>query len=330
MLLSKPGDFRHLDDFPIRWLKLFGHLPEIKIENLGSAALDPRKGVRAMQRLYGPELAGEEDGWLAGKVVNGMMLDRCSCPDEPDEEIADSDPDKLALLLGEDPKEKKVISDLTVIKETHKSMMASQSWSDCRHNIRVHIDDKRAPSWWDRESIWEWTKARFREVGGNFVETDNKDTSENEIRVSWRNGRSWIGLAEFGSCSQSVFCYFDPGYNGGLNKNRVLSLHEHGHNMGVRHSRGIMGPVINNVEPYWVKRDESGKIIWKDASFSALRNLLGGEPIDEPDPPKPEPGKFCLPLKGHWTPGTGGYINLPDGRVGIVQVVGDELQVQVF
>jgi len=325
-MLTKPEDLRKADDFwAIKWLKLHGYLRSCKLKNLESAALDIRPGVRQMQRLYGEDLAGPEDGWLAGKTLNGMLLDRCSVPDEFDEELASADPEKIAALMGSENAE-----DGLAIKQLHESMVVNSNWGACRDNIRVHIDDSRAPSWWSREKYFSWIQARFREVGGNFVETENSDSSENEIRVSWRNGRSWIGLAQFGSCSQSVFCYFDPGFNGGETQNKNLGLHEHCHNMGVGHSRGIMAPVIRSVEPYWVKRDQSGRITYQDPSYPQLKRILGGDPIDGPGPePEPEPGPsdLTLPLEGHWTQeqGINGIVKMSDGRVAIIRTEGNKV-----
>lgn len=100
-------------------------------------------------------------------------------------------------------------------------------------------------------------------------------------------GGSTIGMAQFnnGSCTHSVFCTISPRYAPNLRMVLILVMHEFGHTMNFSHSRGfIMNSSILDVPEFWVRRDSSGAIIYKDVRYADGTKYFDGNPITPPAP----------------------------------------------
>lgn len=152
------------------------------------------------------------------------------------------------------------------------------------------------------------TRDNWPEILANVVATYNKvgvkliphtGSGNANIRVSWRGlAGSTIGLAEFNSrsCSDSVFCYLDTGFN--ANKFAIMDLlcHEMGHNMNLNHTRGgIMNASLGSVSSFkgWTP---------DDPSWSTLVRYFGGEPVEPDVPPNPPVGDLVFdPVSGNFS-----------------------------
>lgn len=279
-------------DHPQRWLKLFGYLPGVPVETVDNMATDLAAAAGEMQLLYG-EVAGRPDQVVGPKTRHAMNLERCLFPDRLDPDLVDADPWRVArhLLAGaivDQASEREAIETARLICSQYDQLAAQAHgggarWPDpCRKHLLLHIDTRNAPGWMDVDAIFNWSQARWREVGVGLVRTH--DLSRAHIRQSFRRGRGWIGLAEFpnSSCSNSVFNYRDPGYNGGDDRNKNLDLHEIGHNMGLNHFRGIMAPTINSSPNFWVRFDAAGNVIYEDPSYRRIKGKYPGPPLTDP------------------------------------------------
>jgi hypothetical protein len=163
-----------------------------------------------------------------------------------------------------------------------------------RHIVTIYYDRSRAPSRWrDNEAaILKAVYENYMSIGVLHVEVTT--AAEADIRVQWRNGAGWIGLAEFNSrsCSDSVFQYMDPGYTPS-NIGYLMQLHAHelGHNHNLQHQRQTSGNVMSPS----ITLPSSGfrGFVPGDASHSILVRHYGGDPIVlGPDEPSPEGEDF--------------------------------------
>lgn len=156
------------------------------------------------------------------------------------------------------------------------------------HRLLVNVDTSNATQYWKNRLPalqkecrinYSWTGLRI-----DFV----TNTARADVKLSFKRGNGWIGLAEFpdGTCSDEVFCYLDPTYQPGDDRYALnLLQHELGHNNKLGHTNGgIMNPYINNSNPDWRQ----------DISWNTLKRYYGGQGSpdilsDDPKPPEVPP-----------------------------------------
>jgi hypothetical protein len=230
-----------------------------------------KRAVQSWQEMMFPaleQLAGERgvaarrDGELDASTLASFRLPRCGHPD-----YAPSD-DFGAVGSGSWPEPcQKAGVTFSVVKSGQPAITAA-AWDEILQNV----------------------VATYAKVG---VKLKPVESGQANIRISWRPLRgSTIGLAEFNnrSCSDSVFCYLDTGFN--ANKYAIMDLltHELGHTMNLNHTRGgIMSSTLGSVSSFsgWTP---------SDPSWPTLKRYFGGEPIDPPGPgPRPPPDPTPTP-----------------------------------
>jgi len=164
------------------------------------------------------------------------------------------------------------------------------------HAIRIDVNAGTMPAHVRKD----WTRikqlciAAYAEVGLMVIYVEYGERSE--VDLKWKSfGGSTIGLAQFNDqrCSDNVFQYLSKTYRANATLLGTLHIHETGHNVNLRHTRGgIMNPSILRTANDWSD----------DPSYSSLRKYFGGEPLPvpsppdptDPDPPVPQPS----PVKG--------------------------------
>jgi hypothetical protein len=169
--------------------------------------------------------------------------------------------------------------------ESMQRAVGSGSWPQpCqKEGVTYSVNEANMPSITAANKVEIFTNviATYAKVGVRLVFYSG--SGQANIRVSFRVlAGSTIGLAEFNSrsCSDSVFCYLDSGFN--ANKFAIMDLlcHEMGHNMNLNHTRGgIMNASLGSVNSFrgWTP---------EDPSWNTLKRYFGGEPLD----PVPVPG----------------------------------------
>lgn len=182
------------------------------------------------------------------------------------------------------------------------ALAGSGSWPSCDpeqegvHSLRVRIDTTRIPSVVRSYFIksLEAVVAAYREIGCGLRYID-AGSGDCEILKRFESlSGSVIGWNEFptpNTCNQTINGRLDTGYTPG---NWLywanLECHETGHGVGLQHTRGsIMNPSILLVDPLtWIG----------SPSYPTLKRYFGGEPIQPPAPPTPNPQPAELELTG--------------------------------
>jgi len=258
-----------------KWLKDYGYLPNVSyasLDALDRKSVELRQGAEMAQKFYGTKFIGEPDAVIGPRTLSVMAEPRCGFPDT------------------------------NYDKELLPNAAGSGSWPAACHEtgIRVSIDTRNAPSWMDVDAIFEISKREYAKVGCLLVRVPYGESAH--IRQSFRSlSGSTIGLAEFNnqSCSDSVFNYRDPSYNGGAERNVNLDLHELGHNNNLEHRSqgGIMHPSITSSPNMFVDFGPNMNIIYQDPSYQDLKKRYGGLPIPTiPIPPVPPVPPTPIPL----------------------------------
>lgn len=160
--------------------------------------------------------------------------------------------------------------------------------------VKVHVDLKNANSRTRKimSNVLKRVFLAYAMIGLKLVLVDNAE--EAHIRISFRHGSRWIGLAQFsnGTCSGWVFHYLDINYCESAHEDQVARLvcHELGHNVRLNHTRqvaqNVMSPVIGRGFNGWQEND---------ASYPTLVDFFGGVPIKGWDGDDTE-GKIFLDL----------------------------------
>jgi hypothetical protein len=225
---------------PIQWLKLYGYAPDLPLEHLNSAALDPREAVKRMQTAFGESALGAVDGWI-GRRTAGWMLDRtCLHPDAPDEEFAGVDPQKAARFIFES--DSPAIVDVGRAVETmHSRFLAavlaatgSGSWpSGCHEGLYPHnhcvtyfVDRDSFPDHykrpvWDAElgqmlTIGTWGMTR-EQLFGTWAAKPMLDVALWMMRESFRkSGAAHVEVTDRARADIIILSRFIPGSTIGL------------------------------------------------------------------------------------------------------------------
>ena len=123
------------------------------------------------------------------------------------------------------------------------------------HNVNFGVDARRMPAEikgerWERILGWVIAAYARRGIELNQIPVEEKTNFD----IEFTHGRGWIGLAEFNSqsCDSHGFNKLDIGYCRTQNDVQIAELlcHEIGHNCNLQHvrqGRGVMGPVIRNL-----------------------------------------------------------------------------------
>jgi hypothetical protein len=234
----------------VQLLKAYGHLPTLELKDIATAAVD------------------------VSQYAAVMGTDRfCGCPDFPDEEIADADPNDLAKYLDLEPEE------CDRLKSLHTRWLSTSgrgSWpKGChaeypnRHSATVYVDFDSFPDHYTRTvkdseidmladgKVWgtldeikaKYAGERMLDVALNLCERTYKrrgiallwikQSSGDQIHIKSKFiAGSTIGYAYFNdaTCSDHVTCNIDSSYKPGLHSCSTLIAHELGHNNNLPHT----------------------------------------------------------------------------------------------
>lgn len=274
------------------------HVNQGDLPDLTATDAEFRDAVLAIQAAHSDEYAAAvamnygdipaQVGKLGPAFLHVLSLPRC-CP------LPDVPPPPGVSFSFDDPDVQRAVETQQRMLEIGADSRGSGAWPfGCwdeydMHRLVVAVKHSSMPAYWRNEWPWltEQCRLNYSHTGlrVDFVEWDEPA----DVRLEFRGGGSWIGLAEFpsGRCDDEVFCYIKPTYQPS-NLDYMLNLLEHelGHNNLLQHTRGgLMNPVINLADPDWRN----------DPHWSTLASYYGGEggpwllgneePPEEPAPP---------------------------------------------
>ena len=286
---------RRLHELGYLWSVNQGDLPELTAADaefrdaiLAIQAAHPDEYAQAVATHYGN--VPEQRGKLGPAFLQLLDLPRC-CP------LPDVPPPAGVSFAFDDPEVQRAVE-----SQQRAALIASDSrgsgawpygcWDGYEmHRLVVAVKHSSMPDHWRHEWAWLTEQCRLN-YSWTGLRVDFVDWGERaDVRLEFRGGGSWIGLAEFprGQCSDEVFCYLKPTYQPS-DRRYMLNLlqHELGHNNALQHTRGgIMNPTINLSDPDWRN----------DQHWSTLSSFYGGlgspaildDKQTEPEPPGDNP-----------------------------------------
>lgn len=340
-------------------LKLYGHMPGVKLADVENAAVDED----LCEQVLGMR---EAEGHL-----------NCMHPDFPDRELANADAEILAEMF-ELPK-----TTCETFIELHRRMLeatGSGSWpAKCypavfpdNHALQYYAEVDTFPShfkrqvnddewqdlvdanvWnvdtiaqakakWDRGNLLETALAlvdeAYRRIGCAHIRVDTGPDGDHNVHIkSVPIPGSTIGVAWFnnGTCGDHVNHHIDSGYRPGLHALCNLLCHEFGHNHNLPHTfngqSSTKGWIMSYSPRYPFVGFSTGEAPYdrtRDSSWPQLTRQYGGEPVpateDPTDPGTPDP----TPGEGNFAIAVGDVISMMlDGRkvsMSVLSIEGDD------
>lgn len=163
------------------------------------------------------------------------------------------------------------------------------------HAIRINLDVSQAAAHWEADlpEVTSSVAAAYAELGLRVIYVINGDPQRAEIEKRFeRIPGGVIGWNEFptpNTCGQTISGRLDNDYRAGAHMKSILELHETGHGVGLRHTRGgVMNPSILDVPVSW-RGDPSERTLIRYFGGQSIP-VVPGDPEPEPDPGSPLPG----------------------------------------